>query len=127
MSKKPKYAVWELMFWNRNIDPEIRVLCGEAIRFKKYYLDNVTAARETYYFFPEKVWYSVEDAHIEANSIYKELLGSDLGCDLLGITVVFFSKEPVVDKNGWITKNSWKYKVAEKHFMYTVGGRKNGS
>lgn len=129
MNKKPKYAVWEYMYWKRNRDPEIRIFCGNAVNFKKYCLDNIDGDPKTYCIEPEEIWYKVKDAHIEATHIFKDLCENPQNYekDLVGIIVLFFSKKPEIDERGYITRASWRYKVGEKHFMYNFGGYKNGS
>ena len=128
--KKAKYAYWEYTYWTRNVDSEIKVYSCSSRNYPRYYLDNVSESPNAYTINLEEVWYSMKDAHLEANDILKNQCKDDPEyntADMVCICVTFFNKKPKIEDNGFIGREGYKYKVGEKYFIYSLGGFKNGS
>ena len=114
--KEKKWAIWTVSYWKRK-DPSIVDKLSIGPLLHKYYSHVVN-----FEFDPEEVvWYKGKDAHIEANSIFKNNLDKTIDADLVCITVRFYNKQPEFDDyNECILsrKTSRKYFSGQKTWYY---------
>ena len=111
------FAVWNIHYWSRY--PNLYSSC--CLEFTHHYFENLNDDPITYIIGPEEMWYSKKNSHLEANSILKHVCAKHeafASSDIVCIKVEFFYKKPVLNKNKFVTKHSYRYKTGEKYWCY---------
>lgn len=121
--KKPKYVYWELSYWRRNTDPEVKIYCCCATKYSKYNLDNFDMNAKTFSIGPEEMWYSTNDIHAEAVSIMKNIVKESEEAktsDLVCISANLFGEKFEVDEGHYPKKEAYKHYIGKKYWIYPL-------